>query len=264
MRALMLGSGGRVGRLLRAAWDHPDVQPIWHNRQSHFDILTHPTALKDAAAEADVIVNFAGVTHHGAQALDDMNVQLARQVLDAAGDTPVFLLSSAAVYGRPTQPLTEDAPLAPASDYGHDKAAMEAMAQGHGARSIILRLGNVAGADALLGIDRDTYILDQFSNGTFPRRSYIGPSVLANVIAQLCLNPKILPPVMNVAAPQAVSMADLLNAADKPWSHRPAPADAIEEVELQTQVLEKHVTMPKDASDPAAIVKDLMLVETLS
>jgi UDP-glucose 4-epimerase len=66
---------------------------------------------------------------------------------------PHFIFSStAAVYGMPeTNPVTEDAPLAPISPYGSSKLMTEIMlkdaGQAHPLRYVALRYFNVAGAD---------------------------------------------------------------------------------------------------------------------
>ena len=70
----------------------------------------------------------------------------------AAGVHDVVFSSTAAVYGDAgSEPVTESAPLAPASPYGRSKLATERMLQRLAARegldAVILRYFNVAGAD---------------------------------------------------------------------------------------------------------------------
>jgi UDP-glucose-4-epimerase GalE len=84
-----------------------------------------------------------------------VNVEGTRILLDAmreAGvDTMVFS-SSAAVYGAPARiPIAEDAPIAPLSPYGRNKADVELLlreaAAAWGLRNVSLRYFNAAGAD---------------------------------------------------------------------------------------------------------------------
>jgi UDP-glucose 4-epimerase len=253
MRGLFLGSGGRVGKLLKAAWTNTDVVPVWHTRED-FDITTDTAALAQAVEACDAIICLAGATHHGSSSINDANSVVARQVLDSTKENPVFLLSTAAVYGTSSGALSEDTVPTPVSDYGRDKANMEAMAHAHSARSIVLRLGNVAGADALLGVDRDSYILDQFPDGTYPCRSYIGPKLLADTLAELIQKHKDLPDILNISTSQAVSMDALLKAAGKPWDNRVAGPTAITRVELCTDLLEKFTQMPHSTAH--TIVED--------
>lgn len=256
MHALFLGSGGRVGRLIKAAWSDKDILPVWHARtdgDTSFDIMSND--LDAAIADCDVVINLAGATHHGTNDIGSENTRLAKRVLDNANGRPVFLLSSAAIYGTNSGPLTELSNPAPVSDYGRDKAAMEEMAQQHPTKSIILRLGNVAGADALLGVDRTHYVLDRFTDGTYPERSYIGPRLLAKTLADLIRKSDDLPAILNLATSSAVSMADLLNAAGKTWDDRSAGDAAIAKVELDTTRLQTLVDLPK-AVDAKAIVAD--------
>lgn len=76
--------------------------------------------------------------------------------------------SSAAVYGHPvSQPIPEDAPMAPLSPYGASKAMFERMladaAEAHGLRYVALRYFNAAGADPAGGLgechDPETHLI---------------------------------------------------------------------------------------------------------
>lgn len=85
------------------------------------------------------------------------NTVKSRALLEAAVSEGVesFIFSStAAVYGMPrTNPVNEDAPLAPISPYGASKMMTEMMladsARAHALRFVALRYFNVAGADPL-------------------------------------------------------------------------------------------------------------------
>ena len=264
---LMLGGNARLGRFLSLGWDNNRAKilpfdTIWQMRDSRgiatvgqdirvLDPLQDAPALNKAAKGVKAILNLAGVVP-GCDAGQDLslNTDLAMAALRAAqesGVRDVFLLSSAAVYGAPTDDtaLKESRDLTPAAPYGHAKAAMEDAAlkfaaQNPDVRVHILRLGNVAGADMLLGgIGGAPVKLDQFANGAFPRRSYIGPKTMADVFAQFLSKPADVPEILNIATPIPVGMDELLAAAGVSYQTREAPAGALPYVALCTQHLER-------------------------
>ena len=259
MRVLVLGATGRIGKMLQVVWqDEASVTPTWHGRNASditFDIMDDTDALRSAIGANDVVLNLAGATHHGDDLTDGPNQALARQILEHAQDTPVLLISSAAIYGPQNGHLSEATKPQPVSDYGHDKLAMERVAADH-PNAKVLRLGNVVGADALLGTPRSVYTVDRFANGLTPRRSYIAPQQLGMVFVKLINHIDKIPAIVNIATPEPVAMGDLLDAAGKNWQPRPAPPDAIAEVTLDTSSLEKLVKFAPDASQAGVLVKD--------
>ena len=251
------------------------LAPAWQGRRSgadglRFDILSDPVALAQACAAAEVILCLAGVTPAPGARLED-NAALARAVLEAAEGRPVLLTSSAAVYGRAGGLCREDGPAVPAAPYGQAKIEMERIAAQHGGPVTCLRIGNVAGADQILG-RADTgaaMVLDRLADGRTPARSYIGPVTLARVLADLCLvagSGRALPRLLNVASPGAVEMGALLDAASHPWQPRPAPPDAIAEVVLDTATLNRFIPLDPEAGRAARLVAewraDLAATET--
>ncbi|MEM1150516.1 MAG: NAD-dependent epimerase/dehydratase family protein, partial [Pseudomonadota bacterium] len=231
---LVLGATGRLGRILRAVWD-PNWPVTWSGRTGGdlvCDPLKDPATFRGAARDADVILSLAGPTPGGtlrgeAELAD--HVHLAKVVMDYARG-PVMLASSAAVYGQAGQAdtaLSEDVVLpADLSSYGAAKRSMEEAAPG----ATSLRIGNVAGVDAILGGWQDGFALDTFPNGTTPRRSYIGPATLALTLAKLCCQAHTLPRRLNVSEAGSVEMGDLLVAASLPFRKRVAPENAIANV----------------------------------
>lgn len=250
-RLLVLGGSGRLGGHLRNAWQRAGaLRVVWQGRRPDdfaafggpttvFDPLAAPEALRQAMAATDAVLMLAGPTRGPAEALS-VHRSLAALVLDLAGGRPVFLASSAAVYGAPTQPLCrEEDALAPLSDYGRAKVAMEAVAAGR-PEAVVLRIGNVAGADALLGQPAPPggRRLHVFPDGFAPRRSYIGPQALGRALSRLVrlsLGGAALPGVINLALPGAVGMDALLRAAGEGWQADPAPPEAIATVELSVE-----------------------------
>lgn len=259
MRVLCLGATGRLGQMLRRAWRaERRLQPIWQGRRTApepefllFDILRDTDALKSATKMADVVLCLAGVTPAPDAALS-LNRDLACAACDATDGRPLLVASSAAVYGRPDGLCREGGPARPITAYGQAKLEMERAVLDRGGTVTCLRIGNVAGADQILGraADRAPITLDRFADGRTPARSYIGPITLARQLADLALaagRGAGLPPVLNLAAPGEVTMGQLLDAVPYPWTSRPAPSAAIAKVVLDTKRLSGFTTL-----DPAS------------
>lgn len=109
----------------------------------------------------EAVLHFAGLSQVGASVRDPVayhaaNVGGALALLEAmreAGADRIVFSSSAAVYGAPaSQPIPEDAPIAPVNPYGRSKAAVEAVLRDAAAagqvRAACLRYFNAAGASA--------------------------------------------------------------------------------------------------------------------
>ncbi len=192
-----------------------------------------------------------------------LNAQLAEACCAAAvqaGIGQVLLASSSAVYGvNAGQACREDTPTHPVNDYGRAKLEAEAVAarwRAQGLAITALRIGNVAGADALLaGIQpgQPTKI-DCFADGTGPVRSYIGPITLADVLAKLLGQD--LPRALNIGAPNPVAMADLAQAAGADWQYQPAPATAYQRITLDCGQLAQHYRFAENQSDAAVMVAE--------
>ncbi|ETD80825.1 NAD-dependent epimerase/dehydratase family protein [Rhodobacter capsulatus] len=278
-RLLVLGGSGRLGGLLRRVWSLPGTAApplVWQARRPGdfaafggptvvFDPLAAPEALARAVRAAEAVLLLAGPTR-GTAAEMAAHRDLAAAVLDCAGGRPVLLASSAAVYGRPAGPLCaeEDAP-APVSDYGRAKVAMEAVAAGRPG-AVVLRIGNVAGADALLGQPAPPggRRLHVFPDGLAPRRSYIGPQALARGLARLvrlAASGAALPGVINLALPGVVGMEALLRAAGESWQADPAPPGAIATVELAVARALALDLVPDLPVTAAGLIADLRLEE---
>ncbi|MQQ09551.1 NAD-dependent epimerase/dehydratase family protein [Epibacterium sp. SM1979] len=265
---LILGASGRIGQSL-CRFAHP----AWRNRfrlqirktrgkagpWHVFSPLSEPAELDRAAQGCKQILCLAGaVPGRGADLAD--NGRLALAAVDAAARTGcrrVLLTSSAAVYGRSAGPLQEDQLLEPANPYGEAKAAMEEAAQARGAELGVavcaLRIGNVAGFDAILGGWSPGFVLDQFVDGRTPRRSYVGVETLAHLLCDLMEAPD-LPRAVNVAQPGPVAMGDLLQASDLAFATRPAPEAAIAEVAFDLSLLQSSVKAPVAPADPISLV----------
>lgn len=259
MGTVILGAGGRLGQLLRPIYPGP---ALWLTRSNLDVIAAAPETLQGALDGADAVICLAGVTHGSGRPMAE-NTLIATRVLDAARAVnagPVILFSTAAIYGALPGPLREDGPTAPASPYAIAKLEMEADVLRHAHPHLVLRLGNVAGADAILGNWAPGFHLDTLPDGSTPRRSYVGPNSLARILHELTQRSG-HPPLLNVAAPGTVEMGALLDAAGLPWSARRATQSTIASVHLDTQVLETLTSFDPRDSTPEGIVADWQLAK---
>lgn len=271
----VLGATGRLGRMLHRRWGGAGFAlpgpVLWQARYPagpgwlRWDPLAEPWP-GGVDLRGGVLFNLAGVTGGDAQALA-ANVDLGLagcEAARAAGARHVFLCSSAAVYGRGKPDggaLSEDDLPAPANAYGEAKLRLEAAARDWAAQPghpgvTLLRIGNVVGADALIGGARPgcPVRLDPVpGQAAGPERSYIGPDGLARVLAGLAglaARGADLPFVLNLAAPGAVGMAALLDAARLPWHWGPENPAVLPRVALDTTRLE--ALLPGAAGDGSA------------
>lgn len=238
---LILGSTGQVGRALA----HVAGPAVFQGRADApvvWDILNAP------APALGPITGVVSLTR-GPDTATEIALATAACDLGEARGVPVLIASSQAVYGPAgAVPLAEDAPCAPTSEYGRIKLAMEAAVAG---RATCLRIGNVVGCDMLLmNAARGPVTLDRLPDGRSPRRAYIGPACLWQVITGLLAQDD-LPAVINVAQPGLVEMADLLRAASLDWTWRDG-AGALAELALDTTALQQRVPLP--AATPAGLI----------
>ena len=262
-RVLVLGASGRLGGMLQRHWQKAALRPRWQYRHpvarpdiAVFDPLCpSPADLADLGA-VDVVLGLAGVTPgRGDLGLNTPLARAALQIGAQSGAARVFLTSSAAVYGPADTALHEDTVLRPQSAYGQAKAAMEIAIGTYGPAHTVLRIGNVAGADALLDQPGAARVLDRFAAGHGPLRSYIDPVSFAEILAgliTLAAQRRPLPRRLNFALPGAVAMDDLCAAAGLDVTWRTAPPEALARVELDVSRLQRLLPLP--AADPVQIV----------
>lgn len=263
-RVLVMGASGRIGAYLRQFWPEMGVDPIWQFRKCapRGALLWNPLAEPvPECGPVDAVLCLAGVTSGKDFAL---NTELALAALGAArrlGAARVLLASSVALYGADPGPHEEGGPCNPVNDYGRAKLAMEraALAKANGLQVCCLRIGNIAGADALLGGLQAgvTPTLHRFPDGRAPRRAYIGPKTLAHVLAQLSRHDGPLPPVLNIAQPGLIGMDALLRAAGCDWDWQDAPAQALPELRLDLDRLQSLYPLP--IATPDALVAEWRL-----
>lgn len=268
-RILVLGASGRVGRLMRLAWDRqpPQAELILQSRTGPG--LHWQPGQPNPFGTVDAVIALWGVTP-GPDADLSQNTTLALAAQDIAaqcGAGRVLHCSSVAVYTPADTPLSETAPTAPPNPYGAAKLAMEhALSDAPG--STILRIGSVAGAESLAAAIRKGWAadpqpvpLDRFADGHGPARSYIAPSDMARVLVQLALHPDPLPHILNLGAPAPVQMEALLHAANHPFHWQPAPATARQTATLDCTRLAALTGLGPQHADPAHIIHDWLRLE---
>ncbi|WP_417205894.1 NAD-dependent epimerase/dehydratase family protein [Antarctobacter sp.] len=208
------------------------------------------------------IVALWGVTPGPGRNLAD-NARLALSAMDlgaALGAGAVVHCSSAAVYRPSAEPIKETDLPAPASPYGQAKLEMEQAIAAHrkpgGPRQIVLRIGNVAGADSLFGnLQMNGHItLDRFSDGLGPSRSYIAPGDLVRVIEALVQSPE-ADGTYNVSAARPTAMAEIAGVCQTAVTWRAAPEAAAQMVWLDTVRLGRVVTLAPNAHEAAHLVE---------
>lgn len=270
---IVTGSDGRIGRLVQAhaqITENAGFSPVWTSRKGHAG-----GPAWDMADRATPKLPVRGFLLHLAAVLPSRppgadlrgNVDMARAVLAAdraAAFAHVFFLSTVAVYAPQDRAIAETEPADPQNDYGRAKfAAEQVLRDGLGERLTILRLGNLAGADALLGA-KGSVMLDPVPGGGGPLRSYVGPVALAGVLVRLMAlraGGLDLPAILNLALPGAVDMADLLRAAGRDWRFGPPRAGTVARVEVDVARLAKLVALPPARA--ADIVADLNTLQGL-
>ncbi|SEK92660.1 NAD-dependent epimerase/dehydratase family protein [Pacificibacter marinus] len=284
-RYIFLGASGRIGRLLRAVWslgDARNLQVDWQFRHEmpelkntltwpDFSVLDPLLRHTDLFGDIDGFFVFLGDAQKASQTNESAltaHVTLVEQALNAAASIDVrrvIVASSSAVYGAGHGvPFHESDVLEPVNAYGVAKCEMEkvcrARANTLGIDLCFLRIGNVAGADALLGSAAlwqqgdAPVVLDIFPDGQGPRRSYIGPQSLAFVLSGLAQQSGLLADVINVAAPQSVSMNALLDAAGIDWQARYVAASPLQDIALNCSLLEELVLVTNADSAPSNII----------
>lgn len=288
-KVLLVGSSGRVGRLVCRAFDLNDANNfhiVAQYRQRLPLVQFHPGSIERKQVQWDAIVNpaipralegqdfaamilLAGITPKSPGNLDE-NAIVAKAWLDAAlrlGIPKTLIASTSSVYGLGNGvPISESSPLEPVTHYGKAKLAMEQAVEHYRDRMAVccLRIGNVLGADAVMLNGRAAshekpLLLDQFANGGGPVRSYIDPMTLSEVLMTL-VEHNDLPDALNVACPQPAAMQSLIEAAHIPWQWRPADPKANKILVLDCQALHQIHRFDENASEPTILVRRLKRV----
>ncbi|MCA0920378.1 NAD-dependent epimerase/dehydratase family protein [Pseudooceanicola nanhaiensis] len=272
---IVLGAGGRLGRILRRVWSSGQVAGrdiTWVSRNPISSISTEKSVIWGPGASVAELPRGAsvlalwGVTPGPGRDLD-ANVSLAldaQRLARRIGADRVLHCSSSAIYAPDARPQDETAPPAPPNAYGRAKREMEqALLARRGAlpddpRACVMRLTNIGAADSLFGsLDSGApMVIDQFADGTGPARSYLAPLDLAAALRVLLTYPlEDLPALINLAGPAPVAMADLARTAGRAFDWRPAPAGAMPMVNLDTTLQTRLIGPLPDSADPQALIR---------
>lgn len=264
---IVTGAGGRLGRLFAAAWaDRPPagLRLHWSGRRKgtaiQWDMLSDQVPELPPRA---IVLHLAGVAR-GATASFADNAAMIHALLRgcrASKAHAVLFASSASVYAPGPRPARESDPPAPQTDYGRSKLLAEQALQGLAGPDLpvhVLRIGNVPGADALLGPHAGTglLILDPVPGREGgPVRSWIGPRELAEVIAELARLQsldRLAPTTLNIAQDPPLPMAALLQASGLPWAYGPGSDRVVADATLATERLQSLMALPPAQADSLA------------
>ncbi|MBR0641454.1 NAD-dependent epimerase/dehydratase family protein [Plastoroseomonas hellenica] len=184
------------------------------------------------AARPDVILHLAGATGAmGARTCFDANAILAAELLAAAAALPrapgIVLVGSAAEYGfveQSAQPVREDHPCAPVTDYGIAKYAQTLLglrASAQGGRVLVARLFNPVGEGMPSHLALSSFARQlALPTGSAPvlrvgnldvRRDFLDVREAARLLAALALRPTWPWPLVNLCSGRAYRLQDLLN-----------------------------------------------------
>ncbi len=270
-KVLVLGAGGKVGRLLSQFWRRNPPEglcPLYQSGGVKRDGYLTWRADGDVSAlpEAETIVALWGRSEGDRQSMQ-VNVELGLRALEIAtelGAKRLLLASSSAVYagsgaGRHAE---ADMLVEPSGAYGASKLEMEravlaASGAGRGPVVSVLRLANIIGADSLFDNLQPggEVVLDRFSSGGGPMRSYLTVGDLAHVLGVLATCPQaVLPSIVNVAGSHALAMADLVEQAAGQVVWQAAPPTALERVEMNTSLLQQITGPLAQSSDPGLAI----------
>jgi UDP-glucose 4-epimerase len=244
-------------RKIWSSFEHITVRPIYQYRRDGIGdgfvwepLQTELPVLKlvEKTGHIDVMIILAGVVP--ANGVDfELNSRLTESCLTTAykiGTQRVIVASSSAVYGNwSKEPYSETDYLKPITRYGESKMKMEQVCrdwQEKGINVCCMRIGNFAGADALLSHlagdnTSDQFEIDQFENGKGPLRSYIGPKRFSLLLSKLCTRESTLPFAVNVASYPPQHMEDLATSAKMNWKWRQALVGAHQNITLDCDLI---------------------------
>ncbi|WP_372614067.1 NAD-dependent epimerase/dehydratase family protein [Aquicoccus sp.] len=266
---LVLGASGKLGRMLARHWQArgpDDWQASWQYRRDPpaNGVEWQPGhAAPGSLSPIGAVLALWGVTPQaGGTATRDLseNAALAIEAMELAatlGAERVLHCSSAAVYLPGPDPLKEDAAGGDINPYGRAKLDMEeaianwCAAHPDGPRAVVMRIGNVAGADSLFAAIRrgkGAVTLDRFDSGEGPWRSYVSLRALAQAIETLlnCAIPP-MPLTVNVATQPPLAMEAIARAAGCDVNWRAAPDGAAPMVWLDTGRLARLTALPEES-----------------
>ncbi|WP_198672207.1 NAD-dependent epimerase/dehydratase family protein [Pseudogemmobacter bohemicus] len=296
---IVTGARGRVGRILARAWaaePPPGLRILWSSRgKAAGDRAADDRASDDstpgdlawdigAGAAPDwpadaILLHLAGTTGARDPGANPALIPALAEACRRNRLAHLVFLSTAAIYAPGPLPARETDPPAPANPYGAAKLEAEHLLAGSGLALTILRLGNLAGADALLAPrDPGSVIrLDPIpGEPRGPMRSWIGPLTFARTIAALLTriageiaagNPggksggEALPPILNLSQAPPLGMAELLAASDLAWDWAAPNPAVVPAAMLDNTALAKLIPLP--LARPGQIIAEIRALRAL-
>lgn len=273
----VMGSNGRIGSKFRAFASQNDLKTLVFGQrklsccndlqQLNLDLTS--TGIKSTSEKlrdhriASIIV-LSGVVSGTPKDLQQ-NTEIARNALELArfsGVRRVLFSSTSAVYGNQLDsPYKEQDDPIPINEYGKSKLEMEKfVANSHvdGIETCCLRIGNVLGADSLMGRVFDgakSITLDVNADGASPLRSYIGIETLIKVMIKLANYPKSLPDILNIANPKPVHMSDFLKAERVEFNTREATSAKNFHITLNCKLLAGMYDFDNEELSPDSMIE---------
>lgn len=175
-RVVIVGATGWLGRAVTSTALSRGLHVLRMGRKNHEAIdaianTRHELTKTIEHFRPSVVVNCAGSISGSPAELRSANVELVQDLVAACTAASVRLvqIGSAAEYGDPgsCEPISEHAPLRPASEYGRTKAESSVLTLSSGQPGVVARLFNVAGpnppSSSLLA---DIFEKVTMSNGT--------------------------------------------------------------------------------------------------
>lgn len=170
---MLLGGGGFIGRALARRLAHA-------NRDVHILGRHNASQMADLLPLCDTVIHLASATTPTSSATQPSyeldNLALTLRLLDLMQNQPemhlIYFSSGGAIYGNPSQlPVSENAAIAPLSNYGAGKAAQESFLQvfrASGHAVTILRPSNAYGPDQNMrgGFGLIRTLLEHAKNGS--------------------------------------------------------------------------------------------------
>lgn len=242
MNILILGITGKIGKLvfkllpkeknLQFFFTHRDIKPKFLNRENVFKCDLGCSAQVELFSRSlegriDVVISMTGIKATNVKDYNQ-NIKLAHSIdklTTGLGAKKLIYFSSSAVYGK-GQSHIENGQTKPIGYYGLSKKKSEdiLLKKSIGKYCLnILRVANVAGADALLSQMRfnrkivESIKIEVFRNDRGAIRNYIDPVTLVEILIALSKTRKKIPHLLNVGSLKPVDMKELVRVSVFDW-----------------------------------------------
>jgi len=245
---------GGTGKLAKAMPHHNDfdIEYIFLSGRSCMSAAAWniETGRVDANGPFDAVLHLAAATPSGDQNYDatyDLSLAALR-LAQHHGIKHIIAASSQAIYGPDTgRPFRETDATNPQNAYGLSKKTLEdtllTQAGAYGVEyCTILRLGNVVGIDQLglaaLSLKQKNQLkLTQFSDGSYPQRSYADVEMIKWAIHHVLAD--YTTGVINIAATKPLGLDELLSVFDVQWESTRATKSDIRSLTMKCDIFDR-------------------------